>query len=87
MAEANRDGDEVTLKLSVDEAILVQVMVGMTSTQRANDYQNRAGDVFQALEEVLDRSADEKRRWSQTFDASCDDGWQPTIRFTGEIDS
>ena len=87
MAEATRNEDTVTLELSVDEAILVQVLMGTTSNQRQNEYQNRASDVFYALEEVLDWSTDEERRWARAYEAACDDNYPhlPTIRFTGEV--
>lgn len=84
MAEANRDGDEVTLKLSVDEAILIQVMVGMSSTRRENSCQRQAWNLCHALNKVLGDDPDEVLKWIRVYEAACDGNEDlPTIHFSG----
>lgn len=84
MASANRDGDEITLKMGVDEAILVQAMVGMSSTRRENSCQSRAWNLFHTLDKVLGDDLDEVLQWVHAYKAACDGNEAlPTIHFSG----
>lgn len=85
MAEAERDGDDIVLRLSPYEAVVIQVLMGLAISGPDSDVEmyGHSNEIFWALEDHL-HDPDAEDYWNRVYDSL--DGDALNYSFTKETD-